>query len=123
MSESLKAIEAEADAAPAGTYVDLVTEAGEAELLVPPPGRWKSRAQTFLTQGAYDLWAQLTLSSEDFKAWRHLDPTLDEATAFLESWSRTQARTWENREPLGVPRRTRGSGRGRPSALLPGGAL
>ena len=86
MSESLKAIEAEADAPAEGVYVELVTEAGEAELLVPPPGRWKSRAQTFLTQGAYDLWAQITLSQEDFKAWRQLDPTLDEATAFLESW-------------------------------------
>lgn len=86
--EDLAAVQAEVEAedAPEGVLVDLVTEAGEAELLVPPPGRWKSRAQTFLTQGAYDLWAQLTLSADDFKEWRELDPTLDEATAFLESW-------------------------------------
>lgn len=86
MSESLKAIQAEADAPLDGVEVDLVTEAGDATILVPPPGRWKSRAQTFLTQGAYDLWAQITLSADDFKAWRQLDPTLDEATAFLEAW-------------------------------------
>ena len=86
MASELEAIRAEADSAPEGVFVDLVTEDGEAELLVPPPGKWKSRAQTFLGQGMYDLWAQLTLTAEDFKAWRELDPTLDEATAFLERW-------------------------------------
>jgi hypothetical protein len=86
MAAELEAIQAEADAPAEGSYVELSTEAGDAELLVPPPGKWKSRAQTFLNQGSFDVWAQLTLSAEDFKAWRELDPTLDEATAFFESW-------------------------------------
>ncbi|MCW2901918.1 MAG: hypothetical protein JWO67_4183 [Streptosporangiaceae bacterium] len=88
MAGALESVEVEVDAPAEGTLVDLVTEAGEAEILVPPPGKWKTRAQTFLTQGAYDLWAQITLSKDDFKAWRDLDPTLDEATAFLEAWEK-----------------------------------
>ncbi|HEU5026593.1 MAG TPA: hypothetical protein VFV01_16880 [Spirillospora sp.] len=87
----LAAIQAEVEAEdqPEGVLVALVTEAGEAELLVPPPGKWKSRAQTFLGQGMFDLWAQITLSPDDFKEWRELDPTLDEATAFLDAWQET----------------------------------
>jgi hypothetical protein len=85
-ADAIRAVEAEADEAPEGSYVDLVTEDGTVELLVPPAGKWKSRAQTFLGQGMFDAWAQITLSTEDFKAWRDLDPTLDEVTAFMESW-------------------------------------
>lgn len=88
MVKELTAVQAEVEAeeTPEGVLVELSTEAGEAELLVPPPGKWKSRAQTFLGQGMFDLWAQLTLSADDFKAWRDLDPTLDEATEFLDKW-------------------------------------
>ena len=86
MAAEIQAVRAEAEDAPEGTLVELITEEGEAELLVPPPGKWKSRAQTFLAQGAFDVWAQITLTPEDFKSWRNLDPTLDEANAFLERW-------------------------------------
>jgi len=78
--------EAEADEGPEGVLVELSTDEGEAEIRVPPAGRWKSRAQTFLAQGMFDLWAQITLSKDDFQAWRELDPTLDDATEFFDRW-------------------------------------
>jgi len=86
MAAALEAVEAEATEPAEGVLVELVTDEGSAELLVPPVGKWKTRAQAALASGDLDRWAQITLFTEDVDAWRELDPTLDDVNAFLKNW-------------------------------------
>lgn len=82
----LKAVAADAASGPAGTIVVLRTERGSAQLAVPPPGRWRTRANRALRQGDFDEWSELVLSGEDSAAWAELDPTNDDVEAFFISW-------------------------------------
>jgi hypothetical protein len=63
--------------------VTLSTEAGEAEIRVPPRGKWKSMARNRLSQGDDLGWAVLTLSREDAEAWIDLDPDQEESSRFF----------------------------------------
>jgi hypothetical protein len=82
----IEEIKAEVDRDPEGTLVTLVTEAGEFEVEVPLPGRWKSRANSILRQGDFEGWAEAVLSKGDFATWREADPTNDEVKVFFEAW-------------------------------------
>ncbi len=68
--------------------VRLVTEAGEADIRVPPRGKWRSMARNRLSTGDDLGWAVLTLSREDAEAWIDLDPDQDEAGRFFEAFDR-----------------------------------
>lgn len=86
MTEPLKALEADADTSPDGVSVTLATDDGDADLVVPRPGRWKTRANTALRVGDFDVWAELVLSKKDHAAWVELDPTNDDVEAFFKAW-------------------------------------
>lgn len=67
--------------------VRLTTDDGEADLIVPPMGRWKSSARNALmTRGDDMAWAVLTLSDEDAETWLDLDPTKDDTEVFFQRW-------------------------------------
>lgn len=83
---ALEAVEAEAETPAEGPTVDLVTEAGTFPITIPPPGRWKSRANTALRVGDFDGWADLVLSEADAAAWADADPTNDDVEAFFKAW-------------------------------------
>lgn len=85
---------AEADTTAEGTVVTLVTEDGSADVLVPSPGKWKTRANRALREGDFEGWAELVLSADDFEAWCDADPTNDDVEAFFKAW---QESTGENR--------------------------
>lgn len=68
--------------------VRLVTEAGEADIRVPPRGKWKSIARNRLSTGDDMGWAVLTLSREDAEAWIDLDPDQEEAAEFFSRYDR-----------------------------------
>lgn len=105
MTESLKAIEADAVLPPSGAKVTLSTEVGEADIVVPPPGSWRTRANRALREGVVDEWAELVLSAEDFAAWVECDPTNDEAAEFFKAWAEASG------EDLGKSRASRRSSR------------
>jgi hypothetical protein len=83
---ALEAVQADAQAAPEGVAVALVTEAGDFEVHVPLPGRWKTRANRALKDGDFDLWAELVLSAEDYATWLEADPVNDDVEQFFEAW-------------------------------------
>jgi len=93
MSE-LDAVRADAAAPVEGVVVPLVTDDAKVEVTVPPPGRWKTRANRALREGDFDGWAELVLSPEDFDAWVDADPTNDDVEAFFTAW---QEATGESR--------------------------
>ncbi len=68
--------------------VRLVTEAGEADIVVPPRNKWKSTARNRLSQGDDMGWAVLALSREDAEAWIDLDPDQDESQAFFSAYDK-----------------------------------
>ena len=76
-----------------------------AAIRVPPPGRWRTRANRALRQGDFDEWAELVLSEEDYEAWAELDPTNDEVDAFFAAWKDTSG------QELGKSRASRRSSR------------
>jgi hypothetical protein len=82
----LEALQADAETTPTGVTVALVTDIGKEDITVPPPGRWKSRANTMLRQGDFDGWAQTVLSDVDAQTWVDLDPTNEEVEAFFAAW-------------------------------------
>lgn len=86
MSDALRDAAAEADATPDGVVVPLVTDEGEFEVTVPPPGRWRSRANRALSDGNFDVWAEIVLSEEDYDTWCEADPVLDDVEAFFTAW-------------------------------------
>lgn len=90
---ALEAVQADATASPEGAAVPLVTEAGEFDVHVPPPGRWKTRANRALKEGDFDVWAELVLSAEDYATWLEADPVNDDVQHFFEAW---QSSTGEN---------------------------
>lgn len=102
--EPLKAVEADA-ATTDGATVTLTSEAGEFSVMVPPPGRWRTRANRALRQGDFDEWAELVLSAEDYASWVEADPTNDDVSRFFEAWGEA---TGENR---GKSRRSTSSSR------------
>lgn len=104
MGAELEAVQADADASPDGVTVPLVTEAGEFPVTIPPPGRWKSRANTALRVGDFTTWAQLVLSEDDFESWSEGDPTNDEVEDFFRAWKKTSGE-----DPKGSGRSPRSS--------------
>lgn len=69
--------------------VRLVTEVGDADIRVPAMGKWRASARNALNTRGDDLaWAAVTLSDEDFNAWKDLDPTKDEIESFFEEYGR-----------------------------------
>lgn len=86
-------IQAEATATPEPASADkpddgsvvvrLVTDLGEADIRVPPRGKWRSTARNRMAANDDMGWAVLTLSREDAEKWIDLDPTVDEALAFF----------------------------------------
>lgn len=91
---ALEAVQAEAGSPPEGPAVPLVTDAGTVDITVPPPGRWKSRANSALRVGDFEEWAVLVLSDEDAAAWADADPTNDDVETFFKAW---QELSGENR--------------------------
>src|SRR5579875_3145780 len=94
MSEPLQAVKADAAAGTDGVLVKLTTDDGEGDILVPPSGRWKSRANSMLNNGQFHEWARTVLAETDFDTWSELDPTNDDVEAFFKAW---QAATGESR--------------------------
>jgi hypothetical protein len=82
----LEAVQADAESGPDGVPVVLTTETAAVTLTVPPPGRWKSRANTMLREGNFDGWAEITLSDGDWARWVEADPTNDDVEAFFAGW-------------------------------------
>lgn len=68
--------------------VRLITELGEADLVVPPREKWRSVARSRLANGDDFGWAALTLSNDDAQAWMDLDPTTSEAEEFFERFNK-----------------------------------
>jgi len=83
---SLESVQADATAPPDGVVVPLVTDEAKVEVTVPPPGRWKTRANRALREGDFDAWAELVLSPDDYDAWVDADPTNDDVEAFFAAW-------------------------------------
>ena len=83
-----EAPKAEAKPDDGSIVVKLVTDFGEADLRVPPRGKWRSMAMNRLTQLDSLGWAALTLSEEDAEKWIDLDPTADEVQRFMEDFNR-----------------------------------
>lgn len=83
----LEALEAEAEAPPGPVGYRLATSQGEAVLAVPSPNAWRASARSALAdQVRVDgdiAWARSVLSAEDFETYLELDPTPEEASAFL----------------------------------------
>jgi hypothetical protein len=104
----LEAVQADADTGPEGVRVTLRTETATADLTVPPPGRWKSRANTMLSEGLFDGWARIVLSDADWEKWVDADPTNDEVEAFFQSWQTAAGET------VGKSSRARGGSRPTP---------
>jgi hypothetical protein len=90
---ALEAVQADASSPKDGVAVPLVTEAGEVSVTVPPPGRWRTKANRALKDGDFDLWAELVLSEDDFQAWLDAEPVNDDVETFFEAWG---AATGEN---------------------------
>lgn len=86
MSDALQDIEAEADAAPEGAVVALVTEVGEFEVTVPPAGTWRTLANRALRQGDFDEWAELVLTEDDYDTWCEAETTLADVEDFFTAW-------------------------------------
>lgn len=93
MADSTEQLRADAEAPLAGVAVVLSSDTGEAKITVPPPGRWKSRANTMLREGNFDGWAQVTLSEDDWGQWCEVDPTNDDVEAFFQSWQEAAGET------------------------------
>lgn len=70
--------------------ITLVTERGSADIRVPRFGLWRSSARNALfSRGDDAAWAVLTLDPTDAATWMDLDPTKDDADAFVTEWNRT----------------------------------
>lgn len=67
--------------------VKLVTEYGEADLRVPPRGKWRSIAMNRLTQMDSLGWAAYTLSAEDADKFLDLDPTSEDFERFMQKFN------------------------------------
>lgn len=81
-------LQAEAEAPSDGSVtVHFATESGTADLVVPAPGKWKTRATRMLNQGNFEDWAQATLPDESYIKWQNLDPTNDEMEMFFTEWA------------------------------------
>jgi hypothetical protein len=93
-----------------GVTVTLVTELGQADIRVPPLGRWRSKARNALFSRLDDLaWAATTLSVEDLQTWMDLDPTQDEVEVFFQGWGRSTGQSLgESRAARRASTRTRG---------------
>jgi len=89
VSAELEAVQADSTAPVDGVVVPLITADAKAEIVVPPPGRWKTRANRALREGDFDGWAELVLSPEDYDAWVDADPTNDDVEAFFTFWRDT----------------------------------
>lgn len=86
MSAELEAVAADATADVAGTVVSLVTDNGEFTVTVPPPGKWRTRANRALREGNFDVWAETVLSEKDVETWAAADPTNDDMEEFFRAW-------------------------------------
>jgi hypothetical protein len=86
--KALAAVQAEVEAedSDGSVVVELVTDDGAEDISVPPPGRWKARAQRMLAQGDFDSWAEVVLPEADRAKWVELDPTNDDVQVFFEKW-------------------------------------
>jgi len=82
----LEAVQSDAQAPPDGVMVPLVTANADVSVLVPPPGRWRTRANRALRVGDFDEWAELVLSGQDYAAWVEADPTNDDVETFFRAW-------------------------------------
>jgi hypothetical protein len=81
---ALEAVEAEAEASRDGDTFTLTTELGEAEIFVPPIGKWRSQARHALIALGDDFtWAQKTLAPEDFAEFVRCDPDAEESAVFF----------------------------------------
>lgn len=83
---ALEAVQAEAAAPTGGVSVPLVTDVGECMVIVPPPGKWRTTANRALREGDFDLWAELVLSEDDYRAWLDAEPVNDDVEKFFEAW-------------------------------------
>jgi hypothetical protein len=93
MAEAMEQLRADATAEDHGVEVTLSTEGGSVGITVPPPGRWKSRANTMLREGNFDGWAEITLSDQDWASWADADPTNDDVEAFFAAWQAAAGET------------------------------
>lgn len=81
--------EVEAELDDGSVVVTLSTEAGDADITVPPLNRWRAMARNALfSRGDSLLWASRTLSADDARAWLELDPDGGESDAFFAEWGR-----------------------------------
>lgn len=89
MSESLKAVEAEADAPAEGVLVPLVTDDGEVDILVPPPNMWFEGALEAMMSARISDWIRLaTDDPETLAAWDSLPrKRYRDLEAFLDRWT------------------------------------
>lgn len=83
---AVEAIKADAASTPHGVLVPFVTDDAQFDVLVPPPGRWKSRATQALRSGDFLAWAQIALGADDSAAIIDADPTNDDFELFFTAW-------------------------------------
>jgi hypothetical protein len=85
---AIKAVEAEADAAPEGVLVPLTTDEGTVEILIPPPSMWFEGAVDHLTAGRISEWVKLAVEDrESLDLWNSRRKRYRDLDAFLTAWS------------------------------------
>jgi hypothetical protein len=83
----LKAVEAEAAAAPEGVRVPLVTDEGSVDILVPRPSEWFEGALDALTAGRIPEWVDLAFDSDAKAIWLARKKRYRHINAFIaEMW-------------------------------------
>jgi len=103
MTAELEAVQGDAESSSDGVVVPLVTDNADVTVLVPPPGRWRTRANRALRAGDFDEWAEVVLSPQDYAAWVEADPTNDDVEAFFRAW---QQGSGENKGKSSASRRS-----------------
>ena len=89
MAEALKAVEADAKAAPEGVVVPLTTDSGTIDILVPPPPMWFEGAAEALVQGRVSDWIHLAVEDEaTLTAWDSVRKRYRDLEAFIDAWSK-----------------------------------
>ncbi len=58
---------------------------GDNEISVPPVKQWRASALEAVSNGQFSVWAEKTLSDDDYDTWLTVDPTIGEIETFFES--------------------------------------
>lgn len=60
---------------------------GDSTITVPPVKQWRASALEAMSNGQFSVWAEKTLSDDDYDTWLSVDPTVGEVETMFESAS------------------------------------